>query len=138
MLVFGYACAVDSSPPRRSAHPSPPSPCSYFGQYYGFNVTNINAAYGPVFVTVGGFTGGIILPATSQPTTLSAGYLAPGESKVVFAYFTIPSSTATSNGAPATFFSARLWRFRPQAHEDASGFELDQPMNFSGVVGTNR
>lgn len=101
-------------------------------------MTNLNAAYGPVFVSVGDFSGGIIRPAPAQPTILSAVYLAPGESKVVFAYFTIPTTTVTTSGAPATFFTARLWRFRPLAHNDSSGYEIDQAMNFSGMLGTNR
>jgi hypothetical protein len=98
---------------------------SFLGSYFAFMVTNVASPAGYAYMSVGNFVGGKITLAPTQPTVLSAGYLAPGSSKMVYAYFNATDSNPSTNN---TDFSVKVWTFRPSAHSDI-GFAAEAAMS---------
>jgi len=97
----------------------------FLGGYFGFLVTNVASPAGYAYASVGDFVGGKISLAPTQSSVLSAGYLAPGSSKMVYAYFT---ATDSIDSTVNTNFSVKVWTFRPHAHADI-GFSVKAAMD---------
>lgn len=63
--------------------------------YVAYRITNTGATdYPVVYVTVGGFTGGIVSRAINESGVLTLGSLAAGQSKMAFFYLTASATTA--------------------------------------------
>jgi len=99
----------------------------FLGGYFAFLVTNVASPAGFAYASVGDFVGGKIALAPSQSPVLSAGYLAPGSSKMVYAYFTAADSIDSTVN---TNFSMKVWTFRPSTHAD-SGFAVKTAMDMA-------
>jgi hypothetical protein len=106
-----------------STHMTP----GYLGSYFAFLITNTNAAAGFTYASFGDVVGGKIALAPSQPAVLSAGYLATGASKMVYAYFV---TTDSVDSTTPTNFSVKVWTFRPTRHSD-SGYSVVKAFQLS-------
>lgn len=82
---------------------------SYLGAYFGYTVISAGEPAASYFVSLGDFVGGKVSLASAQTPVFELGLIQSGANATFFAYFTTPTS---SDGTPATAFTAKIWTAR--------------------------